>query len=91
MKKSEDGTPGQPKIWTKPTFDSWINLRTKFYTPEKAVFGQAISTYWVNVVIIWIMTIGLMIALYYDWLRKIVDIVGEFREHRMRKKELKVE
>ena len=78
-------------IYSKPTHDKWIDLQSKFYVPEKAIFGLTISTYWVNVLIIWIMTIGFMIALYYDWLKKIVDIVGEFRENRMRKKELKEE
>ncbi|RLD21657.1 MAG: ABC transporter ATP-binding protein [Bacteroidetes bacterium] len=78
-------------IYSKPNSGKWINIQSKFYAPEKALFGQVISTYWVNVLVIWFMTIFSMIILYFDVLKKIVDRVGEFRENRMRKKEQKEE
>ena len=78
-------------IYSKPNPDKWINVQSKFYAPEKALFGQIISTYWVNVLVIWLMTILSMIVLYFNLLKKIVDRVGEFRENRIRKKELKEE
>jgi hypothetical protein len=78
-------------IYSKPNPAKWINVQSKFYAPEKALFGQIISTYWVNVLIIWLMTISSMIILYFDVLKKIVDRVGEFRENRIRKKEQKEE
>jgi len=79
-------------IYSKPNRARWINLRSKFYAPEKAIFGQVFSTFWVNVLVLWLMTFSLLVILYYDWLKKIVDSIGNIRENRIRKKqELKEE
>ena len=41
-----------------------------FYSPNKYIFGVKISTFWSNVIVLWLMSISLIIALYYNWLKK---------------------
>lgn len=52
--------------------DHALDFRTNFYFPEKYFAGKYIDTKVFNVLVIWLMTIILFIAVYYDWLRKIV-------------------
>ncbi|WP_370088472.1 ATP-binding cassette domain-containing protein [Ekhidna sp.] len=49
-----------------------LDFRTNFYYPEKHFAGVYIDTKIFNVIIIWVMTIILFVAVYYDWLRKII-------------------
>ncbi len=49
-----------------------LDFRTNFYYPEKYFAGAYVPTTTFNVLVIWSMSIVLWIALYYDWLRKIV-------------------
>ncbi len=49
-----------------------LDFRTNFYYPEKHFAGSYIDTKVFNVLVIWSMTLFLFIALYYDWLRKLV-------------------
>jgi ABC transport system ATP-binding/permease protein len=49
-----------------------LDFRTNFYYPEKYFGGIYIDTKIFNTAIIWMMTLFLFIALYFDWLRKIV-------------------
>ncbi len=70
-------------IYTRPRNDRWFSYNSIFYAPEKAIFKQVFPTYWVNVVVIWLMSVALMLVLYYDLLKKVVDAIGDFREYRM--------
>jgi hypothetical protein len=45
-------------------------LDCHFYSPVKYIFGQKVSTFWSNIVVLWIMSLFFAIALYYDWLKK---------------------
>lgn len=49
-----------------------LDFRTNFYYPEKYFAGMYIDTKIFNTAIIWMMTLFLFIALYFDWLRKVV-------------------
>lgn len=49
-----------------------LDFRTNFYYPEKYFVGTYIDTKYFNAAVIWSMTLFLFIALYFDWLRKIV-------------------
>ena len=53
-----------------------LDFRTIFYYPEKYFAGWYIDTKIFNVLVIWSMTLFLFIAVYFDWLRKI--IAGKF-------------
>lgn len=60
-------------VYAKQEFpDGPLSFRTNFYYPEKHFAGMYIDTKIFNVIIIWLMTIFLFIAVYYDWLRKII-------------------
>jgi hypothetical protein len=48
-------------------------LRAHFFAPRKALFGQYFDTYWVNVGVIWFMSLILIFTLYFDILKKFLD------------------
>jgi hypothetical protein len=48
-------------------------LRAHFYAPEKQVFGMKVDTYVVNVIVLWVMTFFLYLALYFRFLKKLLD------------------
>jgi len=48
-------------------------IKSHFYSPTKRVFGMKVDTYIVNVVVLWIMTILLYLALYFRLLKKLLD------------------
>ena len=56
--------------WIKHPFD----FRAQFYSPTKHFAGKDIDTFWFNMWVVWLMTILSYITLYYDILKKIVDV-----------------
>jgi len=48
-------------------------IKAHFYAPRKMVAGSFVPTIWVNVMVIWMMTLVLYILLYYRVLRKFLD------------------
>ncbi|MFY9308721.1 MAG: ATP-binding cassette domain-containing protein [Bacteroidia bacterium] len=65
---------GNPIYWPGPS-DRFV--RAHFFAPTKNVFGKQYSTYWVNVCVLWGMSLFLWIALYYDFLRKIMRFFSD--------------
>lgn len=64
-------------------------LKAHFYAPQKNIFGYPFDTYWVNIFVIWIETIGLYFLLYYSVLKKILEF-GDYANKNMKlKKEMK--
>ncbi len=53
--------------------DHPLDFRGQFYQPNKSIFYQTIPTLWFNIAIIWVMSIILVITLYFDVLRKIIS------------------
>ncbi len=47
-----------------------------FYAPNKRFMGTLFPTYWFNIVVIWLMSISLMITLYFDVFKKVLDFLG---------------
>ena len=68
-------------------YDSYM-LTSHFYSPRKKLFGKYYSTFSVNIMIIWLMSIVLIITLYFDLLRKFLESFGKIAERigDMRKK-----
>jgi ABC-type multidrug transport system ATPase subunit len=56
-----------------PIYLSPNDFRAHFYAPEKKIFGVYIDTFWVNIAIIWLMSIFLSITLYFDALKNLID------------------
>jgi ABC-type multidrug transport system ATPase subunit len=55
-----------------------LDYRTAFFVPEKNMAGYLISTYWFNFMIIWMMALVCYLMLYFELLRKIVDLFNGF-------------
>jgi len=52
-------------------------LDAHFYAPTKNFFGTQISTFWSNVLMIWMMALGLTLMLFYDGLRRMLTFFSE--------------
>jgi ABC-type multidrug transport system ATPase subunit len=48
-------------------------IKAHFYAPRKQIFGLYINTFVVNVIVLWIITILLYLALYFRLLKKLLD------------------
>jgi len=62
-------------------------LNSHFYAPEKRFFGTPVKTFWANIFVLWFFVIISFIALYFDWLRKILENI-EYWKNRILKKPL---
>ena len=63
-------------IYKDPDPDHLVDFDAQFYMPKKHFLNQNIDTYMFNNGVVWAMTILLVLTLYFDWLRKIVDGLG---------------
>lgn len=61
-------------IYLLPYDYDW--MRSHFYAPEKKIFGTYIDTFWANVIVIWFMTFVLIITLFTDALKRLLDGLG---------------
>ena len=52
------------------------NVRAHFFAPRKKLLGNLYDTYWINIMIIWLMSLFLAITLYFDLFRKFIDSTG---------------
>jgi ABC-type multidrug transport system ATPase subunit/uncharacterized tellurite resistance protein B-like protein len=50
-------------------------VKAHFYAPRKRAFGNYYETFWVNLVVIWVMSIILYVILYFRLLRKFLDFL----------------
>ncbi len=48
-------------------------IKAHFYSPTKKIFGNYIDTYIVNIIVLWIMTFFLYLALYFRVLKRLLD------------------
>lgn len=60
-------------IYLDPKPNSALDYRAHFFAPVKNLFGSMISTFWFNILVIWIMTVVLYVTLYFEWLKKLVN------------------
>ena len=63
-------------IYKEPAFN---NGRAHFLASQKKLFGIPVYTYNFNVSVIWLMSTLLYIALYFNWLRKILRLSNKFK------------
>ena len=63
-------------IYKNPDPDHMVDFNAQFYMPAKHFLNQNIDTFYFNLGVIWSMTILLMLTLYFEVLRKIVDGLG---------------
>jgi ABC transport system ATP-binding/permease protein len=60
-------------VFQEPDMDGPFNYRTPFFAPEKNLLGAKVSTFWFDILVIWLMTITLYVTLYFELLRKLVN------------------
>ncbi len=60
-----------------PIYRDGETFRSHFYSPRKKIFGKYFDTLWVNVLVIWSMTLMLIIALFFNAFRKFLDLFGK--------------
>jgi len=53
--------------------------RAHFFAPRKNLFGVLIPTFWFNIGVIWSMSLVLMITLYFDVFKKVLDFFGNIQ------------
>lgn len=47
--------------------------RAHFYSSTKKIFGSSIDTLWFNIIVLWFFSAFFYAALYFDWLKKILE------------------
>ena len=60
-------------VYKKPDPDHLVDFNAQFYMPYKHFFNTDVDTYYFNMGVIWFMMIVLMIALYFDVLRRMLQ------------------
>lgn len=53
--------------------------RAHFFAPRKNLFGNLIPTFWFNIGVIWVMSIILMVTLYFEIFKKVLDFFGNIQ------------
>ncbi|MCS6967780.1 MAG: ATP-binding cassette domain-containing protein [Cytophagales bacterium] len=64
-------------VFHLPEPEGWWDYRTHFFAPVKHFAGHFMSTYYFNLLVIWLMTVVLYVALYFEWLRKFVKLFSK--------------
>jgi hypothetical protein len=64
-------------IFLDPQPAGFFNYRTHFFAPKKNFVGIAFSTYSFNLLVIWAMALLFYLTLYFELLRKFVDLFGK--------------
>ena len=62
-----------------------ISFNEPLFIPEKKIFTTKLSTYVFNVIIIWVFSLIGFIALYFDWLKKLLNINLNIRGKRRKR------
>ena len=57
-----------------PVFLLPETVRSHFYAPSKYFFGTWVDTYWFNMAMIWMLSVLFYLVLYFDLLRRLVDM-----------------
>jgi ABC transport system ATP-binding/permease protein len=67
-------------IYQDPYVANVFTLRTHFYSPVKPFLGKTFDTYRYNMAVIWLLTLFLYLALYFEWLKKLIDLSQRFNK-----------
>ncbi|MCP4459991.1 MAG: ATP-binding cassette domain-containing protein [Cytophagales bacterium] len=63
-------------IYKDPNPSHALDFREQFFTPSKHILGQTFDTLYFNVMVIWVISFLFIITLYFDILRRIIDLIG---------------
>lgn len=65
--------------------ESWVDFSANLYQPTKHFGGRFFDTYWFNTAVIWVMSLLLYVALYFNLLRRLITRFEWHRKYRIRK------
>lgn len=66
-------------VYRDPIPNHLLDFRTHFLSPRKYFLGTYFDTFWFNITVIWIMTIVLYITLYYESLKKFIELFSKIK------------
>jgi hypothetical protein len=66
-------------IYLDPYPNGYFDFRAHFYAPVKHFKGSFYDTYWFNMIIIWCFTLFLYLTLYFDALKKLLNLPEKIR------------
>lgn len=61
-------------IYQDPDQTQYFGFRSHFYAPKKHFMGKLYNTFWFNMIVIWTMTLVLYITLYFEHLKKLLNL-----------------
>ncbi|PLX25941.1 MAG: ABC transporter, partial [Salinivirgaceae bacterium] len=64
-------------IFRFPEVQHFFDFRSHFFAPQKHLFGTYTDTFYFNMMVVWFMTLVLYITLYYDALKKLLDMFSK--------------
>ncbi len=67
-------------IYQEPFAGGPLTLRTHFFSPEKPFLGKTFDTFWYNMTVIWLLTLFLYCALYFEWLKKLINLTQRYKK-----------
>jgi hypothetical protein len=71
-------------IFQEPHPSGLLDYRAPFFAPEKNLAGITVNSYFFNIFVIWFMAVFCYIALYFEWLKKVVNSFGKVNIPRLR-------
>ena len=66
-------------VFRDPLPNHLLDFRSHFLAPRKHFLGMYFDTFWFNLSAIWIMTILLYVTLYYESLKKLIELFSKIK------------
>ncbi|MGE0077890.1 MAG: ATP-binding cassette domain-containing protein [Bacteroidales bacterium] len=66
-------------VFRDPIPNHLLDFRSHFLAPRKYFLGMYFDTFWFNFTVIWVMTIILYITLYYESLKKLIELFSKIK------------
>lgn len=66
-------------VYRDPVPNHFLDFRSHFLAPRKYFMGMYFDTFWFNLTAIWVMTIVLYITLYYESLKKLIELFSKIK------------
>jgi polyhydroxyalkanoate synthesis regulator phasin len=68
-------------IFKLPVVNHLFDIRSHFYAPSKHFAGYYFDTYFFNMLVIWLFTVFFYVSLYYDWLRRLLELPSRWKKN----------
>ena len=66
-------------VFNDPEPNGFLDYRTHFFAPKKYFLGIWFDTFYFNIIVIWLMTVVLYAALYFELLGKGLSALGKIK------------